>query len=382
MEMSQGKVVSIVFFILLIVIGGYIYTNIEYEVVQKKLPPSAEVRNNKYYAAHQLLKRSGLKIYAQSDYSLSHLPANATLLILNPEAMPKETQSLHLRRWIEQGGHLVFGVDNTAYYAISDELEIRINRRSANQCLKSSDKKSCRSTFTLDGAPYSADMKRLTPFSIKKSLILFSAASPINQERQIAARYQIGKGHVSVIQSVWLSNDDIADQQHAAILLAMVTLPSQERDIYLLERSTYPNLLSWLLDSAPYTLAALAAAMVLLLWHFMPRFGEMSVISTSQRPQLTEHLRAVGQYQAKHRNYDALITPLRNEVKTLLEPFKLYYPDIQNIEALLAHVTQSELATVSAVINARVESRQQFTQYVALLSQLIDKIKLAKQPNR
>lgn len=377
MDNLLNKVVSFLCLFLLFAGGYYLYTNIEFETVLEKLPPDAKVLNNPYYAAQELIRKSGYQVYDQADYSLSKLPVDGTLLALNPESIKKDGQSLQIQQWIKDGGHLVIGIGRTSYYSLPDFLNIKANRRSSNECSKQQDRSNCYEWLTVNSSKLSASVNRLTAFTLGNGSV-WTVPSPRDNKRLLLARYSIGNGTVTIVQSEWFKNDTISHYHHAKILLELVTFPDRQRPIYLLEYGTYPNIFSWLAQNAPYSVISFISLIIVLLWHYMPRFGAVVQTQQQQRPQLTEHLKAIGQYQINHHNYDALLASLRNEVKTLIEPFKLYYPDVASPERLIERITQVNLTEIVTVMNNAAHSQSEFTRHVAILSLIINKIKLAK----
>ena len=110
--------VRIVSVLALVVLGGWLVSATEWADTEVPTPASEEVKKNAFYAVQSLLRHLGAEVVKRE--SLDEMPpAQARLVLASSywDMFPEREQ--RLRRWVEQGGHLVM----PGYLVSNDMLE-------------------------------------------------------------------------------------------------------------------------------------------------------------------------------------------------------------------------------------------------------------------
>ncbi|AWH89250.1 DUF4350 domain-containing protein [Limnobaculum parvum] len=398
---SPWPILAIIF----AVIAGlavYFYQQLEWEEREVTTSPSWKVIANNYYTAEQLLNKSGYQVKTLSDaLSLNKLPAKSTLVLLNPDGLLKEpTQKNKLMDWVSKGGHLIISplddknsVDLQELFDIylKDECDdddkcetpkapVKLVTVKVPEKEKEKEKENDTPVKKRAGVPIVfekdnmvADIADTPRFYVDSKTTENVPESP-KSEWDIISRFQFEQGWVTVVPLNLFGNDNIKQYDHAKLWLHVATLPDRNDTLYLVRYATLPNLLSWLVEHALYTLLAFGLCILLVLWRYIPRFGALIPTPPPARPSLTEHLKAVADFHLHNYDYERLVAPLREEVLRLLQPLRIQYTGSRSDTQLIEHITHYDIGLINQAMEGEVQYLNQFTQSAQTLCLLIDRL--------
>ncbi|MCD1126172.1 DUF4350 domain-containing protein [Jinshanibacter sp. LJY008] len=372
----------------------YCYQQLEWEEREVTTLPSWKVIANNYYTAEQLLSKSGYQVKIVGDaLSLNKLPAKSTLVLFNPDGLLKEpTQKTKLMDWVSKGGHLIISpLEDKNSVELQELFDIYLKDECDNDD-KCESKKPSVDLITVklpekdtpdkkrDGMPILfekdkmvADVTDTPRFYVDWKTTENVPESP-KSEWDIISRFQLEQGWVTVVPLKLFGNDNIKQYDHAKLWLHIATLPDRNDVIYLVRYATLPNLLSWLVEHALYTLLAFGLCILLVLWRYIPRFGALIPTPPPTRPSLTEHLKAVADFHLNNYDYERLVAPLQEEVLRLLQPLRIQYPGNRSDAQLIEHITHYDLGLITQAMAGEVQHLNQFTQSTQTLCLLIDRL--------
>lgn len=295
----------------------WISTKTYFEEVSVPTPPRGEAVRNPHYAAQRLVEALGAT--SEWRHTLGEPPANDAVLVLrhwhwNLIERRRET----LEDWVRNGGRLV--LDNTL---ISGHEELRDFSGLAIEDLEMPDEDE-----------FTEEEEEPTPLGNAETLIErmigrglcaslsasheLTATDPrerfnvcrmgyesaivsdrpvywalLDDELMQAARTDIGRGSVTLINAEPFGNRDLLDMDHAALLAAAAQLRRGDHVVFLSEED-HPSLLEliWINGKPVVLLAALLIALAL--WRGAPRFGPLTAPPPMSRRSLAEQIRGTG----------------------------------------------------------------------------------------
>lgn len=130
-------------------------------------------------------------------------------------------------------------------------------------------------------------------------------------------KLDLGDGHLIAMTDteIW-SNQRLHHLNHAALLLA---LTEGAREVVWIEHVQMPPLLDWLWERAWPLMVSAMILVALLVWRSLPRRGPVLSPSADQPLDFIEHLRASARFLWRHNRGDAVLLPLRTELKRRID---------------------------------------------------------------
>lgn len=385
---NNTKIALIVGLILALCLSLILYQKLSWVEETVTIPPSVKVTSNPYYTAEQLLVKSGYKAERIDDaLTLAKLPKESTLILFNSDLLKEPVQKIKIRNWVKAGGHLILSPQEDGDSIRLQELfDIYIDDEESddddeepsepsNTGKKANVESDSRGYLAIEFEQddMQADVNHTLRFYIDRDMT-DTIADPRDDEMEIISRFRFENGWVTVVPLELFTNSAIKRYDHAKLWLHIATLPDRKDTIHLIRYITFPNLISWLIEHALFSLLAFGLSVLLVLWRYIPRFGPLIPTPPPVRPSLTEHLKAVAEFHLQNRDYIQLITPLRDEVIRLLQPLRIHHPGIGSVPQLVAHITHYDIALVHQVLEAEVQQLSEFTQCAQTLCLLIDRL--------
>lgn len=269
-----------------------------------------EAKRNPFLAAQRLMQRFGRPAKElRSLPELRNLPPNATLII----PASHHTITGHLRDeiidWVRRGGYLIveaeyprqkdplveaFGVERYAVEVddYEDDLEVFEDAEFEKVRLPNA------------AAPATLDVERYMSLDAKD--VWFRAGGIFGTYLLVK---RSGRGAVTILNDLdYARNGGIGLLDHAQFLVDLVRLREelissegiepepQQASVMFFNRPGKLSLMSWLKEHAWAPLGGGAAALILWLWHIVPRFGPIMPDAERRRRRLLDHLRASGRF--------------------------------------------------------------------------------------
>lgn len=285
-------------------------------------PMTGEAASNPYYSIEHLVDSLG--IHSRQINSLGGLPTDAVVLVhdLDDELVHGKIEALE--NWVESGGRLVISGDtlwaskalqtwsgigppkhDDSHAPRAAPLRLR-DRLSAPDCTPM--------ILQIDGSPTGQT------FSVCAAAMSFvSRREPVWMLNDSAGthvlRVNIGDGEFTVLgMRGMLDNKSMLRGDHAEVLIGAAHLQRGDTLLILAPTEGEP-LLALLWRLAAPAIVFLAAAVLLLIWRYLPRFGPPIPVTPPIRRSLAEQIRANARFAWRTRKLGALRTAIRRSLE-------------------------------------------------------------------
>ncbi|WP_422084786.1 DUF4350 domain-containing protein [Variovorax sp.] len=317
-------VVRIVSVLVLVLAGAWLVSATEWAETEVPTPASEEVKKNSFYAVQSLLRLLGAEVVRRE--SLDELPPAQARLVLSSsywDMFPEREQ--RLRRWVEQGGHLVM----PGHLASRDMLEswiplvrekpVRPDESDEPAAPKKKKSRSQRDEQRIKDA----DCRMLTEpdtvpasFAGGRSFRICTWAEPVQfspaDKRQPppwmargargaeAIRVRVGQGTVTLLPSGVWHNQNLLRGDNALFAVAALQLRTAGSQVWFVAEEAREPFLRWLWQKSWVVwvvgLLALAAA----LWRAAVRFGPLAPSASTHRRSMAEQVRGTAGFLHMH----------------------------------------------------------------------------------
>lgn len=281
---------------------AYIVHNTEWNETFVPTPLSGEAAKNPFYAAQKFAEALG----ATTEWrrTLGTLPDDAVLVLSNWHWDVLENRRESLERWVDTGGRLV--VDGTL---IDGNYEFAswsgIERQRSDEEDPGSSRAPIRGELcgTLIAANKDGtelpDGESLDVCTLDDISFLYTDEpilwGYVNEHGLQAARVEVGRGTVTVLNMTPFENRHLAKVDHGKLFVEATDLRRGDRVIFVTEYEQASILeLIWLYGAPVVVLAALSIAAFL--WRGSVRFGPLIAPPDSARRSLAEQIRGTGQF--------------------------------------------------------------------------------------
>ena len=309
---------------------SWFFNTFERVSVPRRDAPQAEARENPYLALERFLARMGRPVTRTTEADILHrLPAPGALILDRGRAYHLTgTRQEALMEWVNSGGYLMLVPEAPG---TPDPVVDMFDLVWTDALLESESE---------DEAPGDPQVKR-PPKPSRRPVVVPGTARPltvafqdgltaVGEDPEWAAtdpnygahvlHFVHGEGAVTVIAHLdaLVSNDGIADYDHAELVSSLLERYQPNGAVVLLTRLGIPTLGQWLVARAPLALASGALLLAIWLWNVVPRFGVVIPEPSPDRRDLHEHLLAVGRFVRKRGGGDVWLTIVRSAVKGAL----------------------------------------------------------------
>jgi hypothetical protein len=308
--------------ICLVLFTAWFLNTFERVSVPRRQAPQAEARENRYLALERFLGRLGRPVDRTSDADVVHrLPSAGALILDRGRAYHlTDVRQEALMRWVDGGGYLILVPElGDAPDPLIDLFDLVWTESESQE----------------DGAVVSSPTPRgperlsvTIPGTTRPLWVAFeSGLTPTGQAPDWMAtdatrgaavlHFGYGRGSVSIIAHLdeLISNDAIADNDHAELVSTLLQRYQPRGGVFLLTRLDIPSLGEWLQSKAPLLLVSVAALLLTWLWSVVPRFGVARPEPPQERRELHEHLLAVGRYVQQQGGRAAWLAVVRSAVE-------------------------------------------------------------------
>jgi hypothetical protein len=405
MKVSRRVVWSGVAAIALVTLGtSWFITHYERETFERRGAPQAEARRNPWLAAERLLAGMGWHVeIAQEAALLDRLPRGGVLILSRDrEYHLTPSRSAALFAWVDEGGYLIA---DAAFVAPSDPVlqafDVRIAPRRPQRPAKTDEpdepplprgsarvrSEEARSAVGIPGYGRVLRMLPGAPLYAGDTAPAWRVPGPTDRAGNASdeiLEFDYGRGHVTLINGLWRFQgpNAIEQQDHAEILVALLSTHDGTADVRILTRLTTPNLFQWLARNATAALVSAAVLLLFWLWRIVPRFGVVRPAPVAERRSLVQHLRAMGRFLWRRHAGAALLEAARANLRRRLAQRGVAAADAPLPEACAAveHALGVPAREVAQALGADARTPDQFTAAMATLAALdhrLDALRIA-----
>ena len=356
------------------------YYNLEWEEKEIDRGPSPEARRNPVLALQRLLEARDQSVQLVRGFAgLERLQFTDTpvgprdaLVLLNTGRSLRQSQIDQLWQWMENGGRLLVTVDNPHFDMAAldndpllDKLELELVGRywteldedphdaEPDEAENSEKDENAEQTTDQETATEECLWRDVTlPVSLDSQTDLqmefvsgVSFADLGSQARVLAGHgdkrflvhQSVGAGGIYAIPAMQaLTNNNIHCADNAYVVWRILR---DSDKVWLVLNADSPNFWRHLWHLSALGCIALLTALVLGLWHTVPRFGPVLARHTQGRRQFLDHIQASAQFLLRKQGTDALITPLREEILQKLRRRHPGFPQL-SIDDQIAQAAQ------------------------------------------
>ena len=289
-------------------------------------PLVGEAARNRFYALAHLA--GSLGVPASTIGSLHRLPADGIVLVDSLHDDLRHEPIEALQEWVQSGGRLIIGAETlTGSEALQDWSGIKLSQGEhaagrppqADRPPQAGKPRTgmqpdggCKPrTVAIDGMPNGQSLILCNGLASGFTSDRIPSWALSDSSGIQALRVSIGRGELTVIGPAFmLGNRNLAKQDHAQIFVAAVGLRHGDRlEILSRTRAAPLPVLLWRL-AAP-AIVFLLAALALVVWRHLPRFGPPLRPPALIRRSLAEQLRAQARFASRTQKLGSLRAAIR-----------------------------------------------------------------------
>jgi len=317
--------------------------------VSRRDAPQAEARENPYLALERFLARMGRPVTRTTEADiLLRLPTPGALILDRGRAYHLTgARQKALMEWVNSGGYLILVPETPdTPDAVVDVFDL-----AWTDALREAENDDEVPGEQSKPPPKPSQRPVIVPGAARPLTVAFqNGLTPVGRDPEWAAgnpnygahvlHFVHGRGSVTVIAHLdaLVSNNGIADYDHAELVSTLLQRYQPSGAVVLLARLGIPGLGEWLVAHAPLALASSALLLAIWLWNVVPRFGVVIPEPSPDRRELHEHLLAVGRFVRKRGGGDVWLTIVRSAVKgALVRRHVSYGLGADDLATLAAH---------------------------------------------
>jgi hypothetical protein len=308
---------------------------------------SEAAREDPMLAASRLLAKHNHPVRSVDTLAQAERTAlpDGTLVMLDNTGIMTPEQAARLLAWVERGNTLIMrpGWDGRLTKAACDEpgsdglpegsrdaadtsadpigkafgITLKMRERPQRSAV---DSRPCFASLRIPGAGHTPHSLQLDADGFSLHTDMAKASPLFGSDGASAVRvYARGAGHVAFLSQNYFGNAQLEWYDHAGLLLALVNLRPEARDVIFirhLDMPRWPTALWWHFKQG---IIGTACFLGLLFWLALRRFGPVLPEPTRERRSLIEHIDASGRWLWEvPGGRDLLLTGVRHNVVHLL----------------------------------------------------------------
>lgn len=376
----ERRLASLVLYGLLFVLGVggvlWFFDHFERRTTQIPVGYSAEARRNPWLALERYLMRGGIQVESLAGRApLSDFPPTTDTLVVRGLGPLNATRRAALRRWMEEGGHLVVEVrrlwdeDARPRDDLLADFGIRLQVESDEKRLQ-------------EGLDVSA-FEIPVPDVPRPLMVAFDPRYHLAAEGEapgdltVGGRLRlverpVGAGRLTVVSdSGFMTNAEIGHQDHA-FFAARLVAPTPGGKVWLIYDSAVPWLGALIWSAAPQAVISVGVLLLVWLWSLGVRLGPLRSESHARQRDLLEHLDASGDFLWRQGRAAHLVETSRRRI---LAAWVRRHPHLEhsdrNAQAdAIAESTGWSAERVSRALFTRAEDAAGFVEQARLLQSL------------
>lgn len=333
MRLDRDLVLNLLAGLVLLAMGAWFVANTEWVEVEVPLHAQGEAAKDPHYAAKKMVQRLGGKV--ESPINLDRLPPQGAVLVLNSwswDLFPE--REAQLRRWVEDGGHLVVQAYRIPKWAPLERknAERKPPRRKIREEEESEDDEededdSPAAAPTPASAPASAPREPVRPpvgpLGFRRTVVCRQVSEGGTQpaygevrqyklcnggmgslllgksavqwtlsdtQGPVAMRVAMGRGSVSATHGDWGTNQEVFEGDNAlAYMAALQARPG--RELWFVSEEARPPLLKLIWQTGAPAVLLFGLLLGLILWRGGFRFGPRAPVPPLARRSVAEQIR-------------------------------------------------------------------------------------------
>jgi len=357
----RNIVIGVLFALAVGLTGYWFARNTHWEEVEVKTPPRGEAATNPFYALQHLSESLGA--HTQVRHEIVSLPPADSVIFINYwnwNIIPE--RRVRLERWVSQGGRLVVSyneIQNEAFQKWVGVKELPLPD-SSDEDDTPSHKPASKSSLTC--GPLTRRLTSATDPSEHFATCGFMTSSLGTTRRATwrlldrdgrtqALRIPIGRGSVTLLNSVSPGNDSLFCGEYGLLFAAATQLHRGDQVSFLTESSGGSLLgLTWKYGAPVVALGIVLIA--LWLWRSGVRFGPLVAPTESARRSLAEQIRGTGQFTLRFGGGAALYKATERALSEVASREIPHYERLGNTErvAALASLTRLEATELTQAL--------------------------------
>lgn len=329
--MNRKPIIYSVLVILLIICAAlFIKHNYEWKEVEVNSGMSAEAHTYKYLAARRFLDKAGVyyEEIESNEFFYQLPPETDTIFLGRLQSNLTDAAYENLLNWVEDGGHLVFGLPYSFRIEFFGGLETYDNNDGIEQFLhalqvyptgsKSSDSAAVLQHWELRGATAAAKFSarlRLKEFWLSDEVTPTLWAG--DGARHVYAQFPYAAGRVTVLSvpEIWM-NDHIGHSDNAYLLMHTIANDNEYSTLHLGDRHTdLPGIVSLIFRSVPWLCALLAVLGLAVLRRSSVRFGPVLTSVKPQSNNFARYLHSKSRFHQRTQTSATLLAAVRARVR-------------------------------------------------------------------
>ena len=403
MTLSRRAVWGSVAALALVTLGAvWFIDHYERETFERRSAPQPEALRNPWLAAERLLAGMGWRVETvQEAATLDSLPRGGVLILSRDRQYHlTPSRAAALFAWIDAGGYLIA---DGAFVAASDPVlrafDVRTTPPRAERPSKTDEREDAPSPAlrrrgeaarTAVGIPGYGRVLRMVPGPALYAGVVaprWRVPGPTDRAGNASDEildFEYGRGRVTLIDGLWRFQGPSAIEQddHAEILVALLSTHGGAADVRILSRLVTPNLFEWLARHATAALVSTSVLLLLWLWRIVPRFGVVRPAPAPERRSLVQHLRAMGRFLWRSHAGTALLDAARINLRRRLAQRGVVAADAPLPETCAAVTRALGVAgrEVAHALGGDARTPEQFTAAMATLAALdhrLDDLRIA-----
>ncbi|MGC1510583.1 DUF4350 domain-containing protein [Ketobacter sp.] len=380
-----------------VLLGAFIYSNLERYTRYENAGPELDVRLNPWHAAQQYLLFWNIDSHRSFNLNpvLDKLQPTDTLVLANNGPIVNPGMQQQLFNWVADGGHLVINAHNTWQFESEssgddflDSLGIRVYSTEDEEEVDETasdtepeadwepDDAAARSEDTVPDSPieggqeeagtsctfFNLDDVRLLQLNehlLQIESVPWRTLEPAYDIEAFSGEHwpnpllqvQLGNGTLTALldTTIWQDNR-ISELDHAYLLWYLV---KDSTTTWLVSSDDSESLMQLIWRTAPYLLIALACLILSWGWQRWVRFGPMIQPPAPGHRKITEHIEASARFGWNHGEAHHLLEPLRDDIKQRVSRHCTYSYKNDTTQwlqyvAKIVHIDESELAHAMA----------------------------------
>ena len=312
MSRRQAVALSIGGFLVLLAVAGFfaLFERVEDDV---EVGYQGAARSNPFLAAERLFTRLGSPARTLATGPVTLPPADHALLLLSPARSLSAERFAKILAWVQKGGRLVLMPDE------APSLDPILRHWSVDVADQPDAGEPEVFQIRLhEGTKVEAEMPRTRRLVITRTDTKATAGTKAGLA---LVRYAEGNGSVTFLADAgFLSNDHIAEHDHAALAWALVRAGGDvPKGVWITVRDEVPTLAQLLRRHAWTALASLGLLIASWLWYAGARFGPLLPDPPRDRRSLLEHVEASGDFLWRTGRGDELLQGARQALLHRIE---------------------------------------------------------------